>query len=419
MKEKISLLLTLAKRYLFSKKKFAVINIISIISVIGVAVGTMALFVVLSVFNGFEKVIVSLFNDFHSDFKIESVSGKTLDFEEFPVDDIDQIDGVISIVKVIEDIALARYDNRQYIVTLKAVSDNFLDLQSLNQIIVYGEPELYRDNMPCAIVGGGLHYALGINLNDITKSIGLYAPKRIGKVSVSLSNIFNSVSVLPSAMFSVQQEFDEKFIIIPLDIAKQLYEYSTELTAVEVYIKADANEKLIERQLGQILGDSFSIKNRYKQQEMIYKILRSEKLAIFIILIFILIVATFNVLGTLSLTILEKRQDIAVLSALGAPMQFLRALFIVEGYAIVMLGAIIGLFAGGVLSYLQQRYGLLGLGTEGDFVISAYPVHVKISDVFYILLSVSLIGLITAWIPTKKISGAFLQMRENVALNDE
>ncbi len=419
MKKRIGLLLTLTKRYLFSKKKFAIINIISIVSVVGVAVGTMALFVVLSVFNGFEKVIISLFNDFHSDFKIEATLGKTLNYEEFPTDKIAQIEGISLIVEVIEDIALVRYDNRQYIATVKAVSDNYLDLQAANNIIIYGEAELYYDNIPCAIVGNGIYYILGINIHDITKPISIYAPKRIGKASLSASNMFNSANVLPTAVFSVQQEFDEQYIIIPLNIAKQLYEYSNELTSVEIHVNNLANKKLVEKQLKQILGDSYTVKNKYRQQESTYKILKSEKLAIFIILIFILIIATFNVLGTLSLTILEKRQDIAVLSAIGASEKFLKTLFIIEGYVVVLLGAIIGLIIGGILCLLQQKYGLLRLGTEGDFVTNAYPVHVKISDVLYILLSVSIIGLVTAWIPTKKISGKFLQMREYIPFNEE
>ena len=202
------LVFMMARRYLFAKKSFAIINIVSLISVIGVTVGTMALFVVLSVFNGFENLILGLFNSFHADFKIESAEGKTFDITEFPEEKIRQIEGVYTVTNVIEDLALARYNDRQHLVIVKAVSDEFLLSASLDSIIIYGEPILEYNEVEFAIIGAGVDYVLGVNLNDYSKGISLYVPKRTAKASVSMAQAFVSQSVYASSVFSIQQYFD-------------------------------------------------------------------------------------------------------------------------------------------------------------------------------------------------------------------
>jgi len=414
MKKRLSVLFFIARRYLFAKKSFAIINIISVISVVGVTVGTMALFVVLSVFNGFEEIILKLFNNFHADFKIEAVEGKTFTLYNFPEDEIRQIEGVYSLTHVIEDLALARYDERQQLVSVKAVTDEFLLSPGIDSIIVRGDAVLHNNDVNYAILGIGVDYLLGVNYNDYSKSVSLYVPKRTAKASVSMGQAFTSEQLFPSAVFSVQQEYDESYIIIPFETGRKLYEYDNEVTSVEVMILPESNMKKVRSELEKLLGDQFVIKDRFQQQEFIYKILRSEKLAIFMILLFILIIATFNVIGTLSMIILEKRRDIAVLNAMGAPLPFIRRLFVIEGFLIISFGAFIGIVAGAILCWLQQSYGLLSLGSpDAGFVVSAYPVRMKASDVSIIFLAVLLIGLLSSMIPSFRIHSKFASLNEH------
>jgi lipoprotein-releasing system permease protein len=404
----------IARKYLFARKSYAIINIISGISVIGVAVGTMALFVVLSVFNGFEDLILKLFNNFHSDFKIEAVEGKTISLDEFPMDKLKELDNVFTITTVIEELALARYDERQHLVRVKAVSEDFLQSASLDEIIVRGEAVLEYEDYNYAIVGAGVDYVLGINYNDYTKGISLYVPRRTAKASVAMSQAFTSRSVYPSSVFSVQQEFDEQYIIIPLRTGADLYEYENEVTSVEVMFKPGISIKKARSELNNIIDKKYSIKDRYQQQEFIYKILRSEKLAIFLILAFILIIATFNVIGTLSMIILEKRKDIAVLSAMGASLKFIRRLFVVEGMLVICIGSIAGVILGAVLCWLQQQYGLLSLGApEAGYVVQNYPVKMKASDLLIILATAGGIGLLSSLIPASRINTAFASLMQH------
>lgn len=410
----LKVLFFIARKYLVAKKSFAIINIVTFISLVGVAVGTMALFVVLSVFNGFEDIILNLFNNFHADFKIEAREGKTFAKTEFPEDAIRRIEGIHTLTYVIEDLALARYDERQQLVTVKAVSEEYLLSPGIDSIIIRGQPKLHSEGINYAILGVGVDYVLGINPNDFSKTVSLYVPKRTAKASVSLSQSFVSEQVIPAAVFSVQQEYDEQYVIIPLETGKHLFEYDDDVTSVEITLHQDYSMKQIRAKLEEILSDNFVIKDRYQQQEFIYKILKSEKLAIFLILSFILIIATFNVIGTLSMIILEKRKDIAIFSALGAPLPFIRRLFVTEGFLIIGIGAVLGLIGGIILCWLQQHYGLLRLGgPDAGFIVSAYPVKMKFSDVGFIALTVLIIGFISSLIPSLRINYTFTTLNEH------
>jgi lipoprotein-releasing system permease protein len=410
--KKNKLLLLIAKKYLFSKKSYSIINIISAISVLGVAVGTMALIVVLSVFNGFEDVILKLYNNFYSDFKIESSVGKTININDFPYSELKESEDILSITQVVEELALARYGDNQHLITLKGVSEEYLLSGNIDSIIIIGEAILKRNNNNYGIFGIGVAYYLGININDYVKNITIYAPKRKSKASLAQQD-FISDNVLASGVFSVQQEFDENYVIVPIEVAKNLYEYNNEISSVEIICKKNINIKKTKKFIEEIIDNKYIVKDKFQQQEFIYKILKSEKLAIFLILSFILIVATFNVIGILSMIILEKKQDISILSAIGAPLTFLRKLFIAEGMMIVSLGAIIGLILGVILCILQQKYGLISIGNgDGGFIIQYYPVKIKISDILIILSTVGIIGLLSAIIPSRKINEKFINLNE-------
>jgi len=394
--------LFIAKRYLISKKSHNLINIITFISMAGIAVGTMALIIVLSVFNGFESVIKSLYHSFDPDLEITIKQGKTFHFSNFPSKEIANLPGVYQLVQVVEDDALLKYNNNQYIGKLKGVSDNFINVTTLDSMIVNGNFVLQEGNADFAITGSGVAWFLGINLRDIKKMLSVYVPKRGNASSFSMENAFNNKVIHPAGIFSIQQEIDDKYVFVPLRFARSLMNYSDEVTSVEVYLKPGADDETLQAEIKKIAGGNFSVKNRNQQNATLFKVMESEKFAVFLILVFILILASFNMIGSVSILIVEKKKDIAVLKSMGADKKLVSRLFFYEGLMISLIGTLAGLTLGFVILYLQQRYGLISLGGgQGDFIIDAYPVKMKILDFIYVFLTVQLIGMIASWYPVK------------------
>jgi lipoprotein-releasing system permease protein len=402
----------IAKRYLFSKKSHNIINIISAISVVGVMVGTLALIVVLSVFNGFEDLVKSLYNSFNPDLQITVKEGKTFDAINFPKNKIEQIPGVISYTEVVEENALLKFKSEQTIVTLKGVSKDFLIQNPMDSMLVDGEFILEQSNVNFAIMGYLVAYHLGIRINDFSNPLSVFVPKRTKKTITSVDQSFNSGFLVPSSVFSIQQEIDSRYIIVPIKFARDLLEYTTEITSVEIRLKEGANTEKIQKSVQSIVGDTFLVKNRYQQQELLYKIMKSEKWAIFFILTFIIIIAAFNVVGSLSMLILDKRKDIAVLFSLGADEKMIKSVFIREGILITLIGISMGLIIGFLLCFAQIQFGLIKLGGEaGAFVVSHYPVKMKLFDFAAVFGIVFIIGLGAVWYPVKQISSKYLQLR--------
>jgi lipoprotein-releasing system permease protein len=402
----------IASRYLFSKKSHNVINIISGISVVGVMVGTLALIVVLSVFNGFEDLVKSLFNSFNPDLQITVKEGKTFDASAFPRNQIEQIPGVVSYTDVVEENALLKFKSEQYIVVLKGVSNNFLIQNPMDSMLVDGEFFLKHGDINFTIMGYLVAYHLGIKINDISNPITVFVPRRTKKSITTFDQSFNSGLLIPSSVFSIQQEIDSRYIIVPLKFARELLEYTTEITSVEIRLKQGADTDKIQKSVQSIIGKNFTVKNRYQQQELLYKIMKSEKWAIFFILTFIIIIAAFNVVGSLSMLILDKRKDIAVLFSLGADEKRIKKVFILEGVLITFIGVVTGLFVGFVLCYVQIEFGLIKLGGEaGAFVVPYYPVKMKLLDFIAVFGIVFIIGIGAAWYPVKQISSRYLHLR--------
>ena len=402
----------IAKRYLFSKKSHNIINIISGISVLGVTVGTLALIVVLSVFNGFEDLVKSLFNSFNPDLQITVKEGKTFDAAIFPRDKIEQIPDVISYTEVVEENALLKFKSEQYIVALKGVSDDFLVQNPMDSMLVDGEFILEDGKINFAIMGYLVAYHLGIKINDFSNPLTVFVPKRTKKTITALDQSFNSGFLIPSSVFSIQQEIDSRYIIVPIKFARELLEYSNEITSAEIRLKPGADTDKIQKSIQTLIGDKFVIKNRYQQQELLYKIMKSEKWAIFFILTFIIIIAAFNVVGSLSMLILDKRKDIAVLSSLGTDEKNIKRIFIHEGLLITLIGIFIGLLIGFIICYAQIKFGLIKLGGDaGAFVVPYYPVKMKILDFVAVFGIVFIIGIGAAWYPVKQISSKYLHLR--------
>jgi lipoprotein-releasing system permease protein len=407
----------IAKRYLFAKKSHNAINLISGISVLGVAVGTMALIVVLSVFNGFDDLIHSLFNSFSPDLQITVVHGKTFDpgTEEF--NEIKNLEGVADFAEILEDKALLRYNKKQTIGTVKGVSENFEEISGVDTMIVNGDFILTSQEEDYTIIGQGIAYFLNVNMN-IDKNyqfpVAVYVPRRTSQVSLNPEQSIRKKYIFPSGIFSIEQNYDSKYIIVPLAFARDLFEYSNEVSSIEVKLTNNANLRSIQNKIKDILGPEFEVKTRYEQNELFYKTMQSEKYVIFLILVFILVVASFNVIGSLTMLILEKKFDISTLRSLGTDLSVIKKVFLYEGCLISLIGAVIGLVTGLLICWLQIKYKLIKLQGSGTFIIDSYPVSIEIYDIIAVLIVVFFIGLIAAWYPIRYITKRFIVQSERL-----
>ncbi|MFP4042456.1 MAG: FtsX-like permease family protein [Bacteroidales bacterium] len=395
--------LFVAKRYFLTRKLRNVINIISIISVIGVAVGTMALVVVLSVFNGFDELIKSTYSTFDPDLKIEPKIGKMFNpGEEEGFEKLREMESIAVFTEVLEEDALVRYDEKQYIGRIKGVENNFADLTEIDKRIVNGEFALHEDGKERAVVGQGVAYYLSVSVN-YTEPLNIYVPKRGQSGTFNPEQAFNREYIYPSGIFSIQQEYDVEYILVPLEFARDLLDYDQEVTAVELKIKEGYDINKTRNEIREILGDNFEIKNRSEQHAMLNKVMKSEKLSIFVILTFILIVASFNIIGSLTMLIIDKKNDMLIFRSLGANFSTVKRIFFFEGWMISIVGSVIGVIIGVFISWLQETFGLIQLNESGSFMIDHYPVNVHIPDVLLIFFTVLAIGFFASYLPVKYI----------------
>ena len=398
----------IARRYLLAKKSQNTINLISAISIFGVAVGTIALIVVLSVFNGFDALVHSLFNSFNPDLKVTIQEGKKFSGKLSSVQKLKKLPGVLYFTEVVEENALLKYGKMQYIATIKGVSKDFVKMSGIDTMIIDGKFTLRQGKNEYAIVGQGIASKLSIGLNFVNPII-VYVPKRTGKVSLNPEKAFNRRYIFPSGVFAIQQDFDTKYIIVPIDFARKLLDYTTEVSSLELKIDPAYDIDDIQKQVKSIMGENFEVKNRFEQEELLYKIMKTEKWAIFFILTFILIVASFNIIGSLTMLIIEKKKDISILRSMGTEMQQIRKIFLYEGWLISLTGAIAGLILGVFIIWLQQKFGFIKLQGSGSFVIDTYPVKIVPFDFFLVLATVIGIGYLAAWYPVRYISRKFLK----------
>jgi len=405
-----------ARRYFLTRKLRNVINIISLISVIGVAVGTMALVVVLSVFNGFEGLIKSTYNAFDPDIKITPEKGKTFVVsgdERF--EKVEKMAGVEVFSRVLEENALIRYDDKQHIGRIKGVEENFKALSRVDSMITNGRFVLEEDNRKFAVVGQGVAYFLSLSLNFM-EPLNLYVPKRGQAAMYNPSQAFTRKYIFPSGVFSTQPEYDKQYVIVPIEFARQLLDYDDEVTAVEIRVSDQFQINRLEEEIQEILGEGFIVQNRYEQHEVFYKVMQSEKWYIFLILTFILIVASFNIIGSLTMLIIDKKTDILILRSLGANLRTIRRIFFMEGWLISFIGATAGLIVGLFISWLQETYGLIRLGSSGAFMVDYYPVDIQWLDILGVFGTVLLIGFVAAYYPVRYITRKYIMadLRENV-----
>ncbi len=388
----------IARRYLFSKKSHHAINIISMVSVFGVAAATIAMVCTLSVFNGFQDLLTSLYKNFEPELKIRAFEGKTFRLNpEFDL--IRTHKGVAVFCESLEENALIRYKGSQASALVKGVSDNFSELANMDSLIYVGKFVLEEDGFQFASIGIGLASLLGTGSSFIDP-VTLYAPKRTGSLNpLNPASAFKTRRILLTATFGIDQpEYDDRIIIVPLNVARELFEYTDELSSVELKLKKGANLHRVKEEFRQLLGPDFIVEDLQEQKADVYRINRVEKWITYLILCFILLIALFNVIGSLSMLILEKKQDAGILKRLGADHKTIRKVFLYEGVLIAFLGAFSGILLGVLLCLIQQHFGLLKLGS-GNFIVASYPVLVKASDLFFILLTVLAVSLPSVWWP--------------------
>ena len=390
----------IARRYLFSRK-LSLVNVISFIAILGVAGMSAALVVILSVFNGFDSIISSMVNQFDPDMKIAPVKGKTFTMPQDIRSQLSNIEGVEGVSFTVEETALFQYDNYQYIATIKGVDNGYAQVCDIPANVIIGEYLLQdTSGVPFAIVGSDIAANLWVQPNGLTP-MKIYAPRRTAKVSTSPAEAFSSGLLMPSGVFHIHQDFDAKYVIAPLSFTKEILELDDdEFSAIE--IRTNGDDDAIAARIRQLIGDNFTIKSRYQQQDTLYKIMQSEKLSIFVMLTFIIIIASFNIVGALAMLIIDKKGDIATLSHLGANNGFLRKIFVRTGQLITITGVISGIALGLLVCWLQLNFQLLTF-PEGSYIIDAYPVEVRFWDVIATAVIVTAIGFLAALIPTRRL----------------
>lgn len=403
----MKLSLFIAKRYLFAKKSRNAINVISAISVAGVMVGTMALITILSVFNGLEEMVKGIFSTSDPEIKISPLKGKVFTPDSLMLKRLAAIEGVEVYAETLEENALLKYDEQQFIATVKGVSLNYTDVTDLDTAMWDGDFILQAENgRPYAVAGLGVVNHLGIRLNFVSP-LAIYIPDRKARISANPGNEFTRKFIYLSGIFAVEQEFDSKYVFLPLDFARELLDYTTEISSVEVKMRAGADAGKTQKAIREVMGDEFLVQNRYEQQEMFYKVMKAERLAIYVILTFILIIASFNIIGSLTMLIIEKERDIDILKSLGADNRLIKRIFIYEGWMISIIGTVLGLVLGFLLGAAQQHFGIVKLAGE-SLLIDAYPVKLQLIDFFVVAATVITIGYGAAWYPVSYLSRRYL-----------
>ena len=403
----MNLPLFIAKRYLISKKKQNIVNIISAISVAGIIVGTMALIIVLSVFNGFNGLIATFYSNFDPDLKITPVEGKMFDPAKYDFDKLKANPDIVHYSEIIEEVALLKYGNQIYPATVKGVPANYVKYTNIDTLIVNGSYTLKRDGINYAVLGQGVAYNLGVRLS-LTDHIMIYVPKKGKQVSLNPARAINHNYIFPAGIFALLEEIDTKYIIVSYDYAAELFDSKNLVSSIELGLAASADAGKLQEEVQNIVGDNFKVENKYQQHSMIYKTMESEKWAAYLILVFILIIASFNILGSLSMLIIDKKEDILMFRSMGATSKTIRQIFLFEGWLISVLGAFIGSVLGVLICWAQIKFGIISLPGNGSFVISAYPVEVIFTDIILVFSVVLLIGFLVSWYPVKFISRKYL-----------
>jgi lipoprotein-releasing system permease protein len=395
--------LYIARRYAVSRKSKNVVNIISNIAMVGVVVGTMALVVVMSIFNGFDVLIKSFFSVFDQPIKITATTGKTFVPQGDAFDWLKHHEAILHYSETIEEVALLRYEERQYIAQMKGVDSSFVRMSQLDNYLYDGDFLLNDGNFLYTILGREIAWNLGAGVTFVNP-IFISVPRK-GR-TVSLQNPFNQQHLFLSGVYSVGQiEVDDKYAIIPIEVARNLLELDNEVTALEIALKPGTSVKRIQREIQKKLGNNYLVQNRYEQHESYYRVMNSERFFIFLTLAFIVVVASFNLAGAITMLLLDKKKDVNTLNSMGLTRREIATIFLLNGLVVSAIGAVIGIVLGVLICLGQQHFGWIGF--PGNFVIESYPVDIRLWNLGVIALTVMLIGGVASWLPVRLVPKHF------------
>lgn len=403
--------LTFAWRYFKAKKSTNAINIIAWVSVTAIAFATAALLVLWSAFNGFEDLVKSLYSTFYTDLRITAASGKTIILTPSQIAELKKINNISNFSLVAEEKALLQNQNYQAIVELKGVDSNYTKVTTVEKSLVRGQFLLGDAEHPGAVMGVGIENAVAILSDRAIGSLTVYLPKKgVDDISNPMSS-FNEGKIIPNGAFAIQQDFDNKYVLTNLDFVRQYMNFKpNEYSAVEIAIANADNEKITKSQIQQLLGTNYIVQTRYEQNSSLYNVMRLEKYAIFGIFILVLVVAAFNMIGALSMLVLEKQKDIQILQSMGADRGWIQKVFLTEGVVLATVGSGIGIILALVLCFLQLQFKLIPL--EGtSFIIDYYPVKLVFSDFIIVAITVFIIAITASWLPSKRAASQVFELR--------
>ena len=366
---------------------------------LGVFVGSAALIIILSVFNGFETMVLSMYNTFSPELRIEPASGKTFDPSAAVFNRIKQDDRVLNYAEVLQEKALLRYGSGQFIGVVKGVSDDFIQGKNLDSTVLEGSFTLNYGGEAYAVIGSAVQRYLSVNVKDPLRGLEIYSPRKGAQNSVNPAEEFNITTIYPSGVIQSQQELDN-LVIVPLKFARNLLNEEKQVSLIEINYKGGSPVEKIQKEMAKRLGKNYVVKNRGQQNQLLYKILYTEKLAIFLILTFVLVIAIFNIIGSLTMLVIDKRKDIAILSSLGANRNLIRGIFFIEGMMISMVGCVAGLIIGYLFCILQQRYGFIKMG-DFNLITDSYPVTLKWLDFIIVLGTVLTVSVVASYISSR------------------
>jgi lipoprotein-releasing system permease protein len=395
----VNLPFLIARRYFFAKKSHNIINVITGISMLGVGIGAMALVVVLSAFNGLERLVGGMYSSFQPDIRIELREGKTFHIDSLPESTIRVIEGIKYLSPSIEETILLKYKEAQFFVTAKGVTDEFLDMSGLDSMIYDGTLKIQEDGVNFIVLGYGVADQLNVFLNHVFEPIKTYAAKRDAKVGTQIHEAFNTDVIFPSAIFSINPEFDYQYAVMPYEYTSKLLQQKNRVSSYEIGVNEEVDAETTAELIRSKIPSNYIVKTRYQLNELLYKTNQTEKWITFFILTFILGIASFNMLGSLTVLILEKKKDLYTLSAMGFTRTQMKKTFLIEGLLISIIGGGGGILLGLALCFLQQNVGLLKLQEGG--ISPYYPIEIQVSDILSVVLLVVIIGFVCSWLPTR------------------
>lgn len=403
----------IAKRYLLAKKSTSAVNVITWISIMGITIGTSALILILSVFNGFESLLSGLYNSFNPDIKIVPTEGKYFELDSTQIIQMNEISGIISLSKTVEEVCIFEYKDIQKVGIIKGVDENYNSVTSIDSTIVIGDFVLQEGNISYGVIGKGLSTNLSINYKDAITPVIVYMLDRKKSTMISkMGKEFKQLSVYPSGIFSVGGEDDVQYIITNYKAVNKLLSQKNKISALELKLEEDNDEEEIRAEIRKVLGDGFAIKNRYDQEESFLKIMNIEKWISFLIVVLVLGIISFNMIGSLWMMVLEKKKDISILRSMGCETSNIRNIFLVEGIIVTGVGLILGIIMALILYYFQKHFGLITI--PDGFMISAYPIELKWTDFLIVSTTVICIGWLASLLPAYRAGKVSAFVREEL-----